>query len=82
MTDKSNYRGADDAYDIDDNSYVSSDSYPAQVQKDSAPVDDPINARDSNSDATLGMSIIISLSAISKTAIAYELSTGWERGDG
>jgi hypothetical protein len=54
MADKSNYRAADDAYEsrydnateipgyVKDDSYVTSDSFPIQIQSDSAPVDDPI----------------------------------------
>jgi hypothetical protein len=68
MADKSNYLPADDAYEarnddatqvpgnIQDDSYVTSDSLPVQVQKDSAPVDDPINPSASNSEAALGTS--------------------------
>jgi hypothetical protein len=67
MADKSNYRAADDAYESQndnatkipgnakDESYVSSDSLPVQVQSDSMPVDDPIIPQDSNSDTALGM---------------------------
>lgn len=66
MTDKSNYRAADDRYeaqndpktevsgDINDDSYVRSGDKTIPVQKDSAPVEDPIQPPQSNSDAQLG----------------------------
>ncbi|KAK5256155.1 hypothetical protein LTR40_010569, partial [Exophiala xenobiotica] len=65
MTDKSNYRGADDKYeaqnddkfdpsgDLNDSSYVRPGDSTVPVQKDSAPVEDPMQAPKSNSDAQL-----------------------------
>lgn len=67
MGDKTNYRVADDRYEaqndpkaevsgeIDDNSYVRSGDKEIPVQKDSAPVEDPVQAPDSNTDTQLGM---------------------------
>jgi hypothetical protein len=66
MSDKSNYRAADDKYeaqndykvnptgDLDDDSYVRSGDKTIPVQKDSAPIDDPVQPPKSNSDAQLG----------------------------
>jgi len=64
MTDRSNYRAADDAYEakndkppvsgtINDESYTSSDSESVPVQRDFARVNDPIQPPTSNSDAQL-----------------------------
>ncbi|KAK7900276.1 hypothetical protein LTR67_004022 [Exophiala xenobiotica] len=65
MTDKSNYRAADDKYeaqnddkfdpsgDLNDSSYVRPGDSTVPVQKDSAPVEDPMQAPKSNSDAQL-----------------------------
>jgi len=67
MTDKSNYRPGDDEYerkndfssnvtgDLNDSSYVSSDSKHIPVQSDNAPVDDPIEPGRSNTERELGM---------------------------
>ena len=66
MTDKSNYRAADDRYeaenddatdvtgDINDSSYVRPGETTVPVQKDSDPVEDPVRPPESNSDAQLG----------------------------
>ncbi len=66
MTDKSNYRAADDKYeaqndekfdpsgDLNDSSYVRPGDSTVPVQKDSAPVEDPVQPPTSNSDAQLG----------------------------
>ena len=66
MTDTSNYRAADDKYeaqndykvaptgDLNDDSYVRPGEKTIPVQKDSAPIDDPIQPPTSNSDAQLG----------------------------
>ncbi|KAL2424520.1 hypothetical protein ABEF95_011365 [Exophiala dermatitidis] len=65
MTDNSNYRAADDRYeaqndpktevsgDINDDSYVRSGDKTIPVQKDSAPVEDPIQPPQSNTNAQL-----------------------------
>jgi hypothetical protein len=64
--DKSDYRGADDAYeaksdnatevagDVRDSAYANSDEYPVKVQGDNAPIENPIDPPDSNSDSALG----------------------------
>ena len=66
MTDKSNYRAADDKYeaqndyksdpsgDLNDSSYVRPRESTVPVQKDSAPVEDPVQPPRSNTDAQLG----------------------------
>jgi hypothetical protein len=67
MTDKSDYRRGMDDYekkndystditgDLNDSSYVSSDSNPITVQSDTSPVDDPIEPGTSNTERALGM---------------------------
>lgn len=66
MTDKSNYRAVDDAYetkndpttevtgDVADESYATKGDNPVPVQKDTQYVEDPIVPPDSNTDAQLG----------------------------
>jgi hypothetical protein len=67
MTDKSDYRAADDRYeaqnddatevtgDVKDNSYVRPGETTIPVQKDTAPVEDPMRPPESDSDAQVGM---------------------------